>query len=170
MALGMSLPGLQPRAKAIGELPALGLLTLAGMLPPDWTCYYHSVARWDDELVERILVERPTVVAISALTASIIEAYALADRLRQHRIRVVLGGLHLTACPEEASQHADSIVIGPGELVWPQLLADAAAGNLAKRVSRLELSAPVAAAESQSAGRGASALHAANAARLPAGL
>ena len=29
LALGMSLPGLQPRARAIGQLPALGLLTLA---------------------------------------------------------------------------------------------------------------------------------------------
>lgn len=42
LALGMSLPGLRPRAKAIGELRALGLLTLAGMLPPHWTCSYHS--------------------------------------------------------------------------------------------------------------------------------
>lgn len=132
LALGMSLPGLQPRAKAIGELPALGLLTLGGMLPPDWTCSYHSIARWDEELVEQVIDERPTLVAISALTASINEAYALADQFRQHRIPVVLGGLHVTACPEEASQHADSVVVGPGELVWPKLLADAAAGDLQK--------------------------------------
>ena len=31
--LGMSLPGLQPRAAAIAELPALGALTLAGLTP-----------------------------------------------------------------------------------------------------------------------------------------
>ena len=36
--LGMSLPGLEPRAKALRQLPALGLLTLAGMTPADWTC------------------------------------------------------------------------------------------------------------------------------------
>jgi hypothetical protein len=31
--LGMTLPGLAQRASAIAELPALGLLTLAGMTP-----------------------------------------------------------------------------------------------------------------------------------------
>ena len=46
--LGMSLPGLRRRAKALGELPALGLLTLAGMTTDPWTCSYHAAARWDD--------------------------------------------------------------------------------------------------------------------------
>lgn len=36
LELGMSLPGLAGRANAIGQLPALGLLTLAGMLPEGW--------------------------------------------------------------------------------------------------------------------------------------
>jgi radical SAM superfamily enzyme YgiQ (UPF0313 family) len=142
LELGMSLPGLRPRAKAIGELPALGSLTLAGMLPPHWTCSYHSIASWDEDLVERVVAEQPTLVAISALTASINEAYALSAALRQRGIRVVLGGLHVTACPEEAREYADSIVVGEGEPVWSQLLADAERGNLrpiyqADRLSRL---------------------------------
>ena len=37
LALGMALPGLAGRAAAIGALPALGLLTLAGMTPEPWT-------------------------------------------------------------------------------------------------------------------------------------
>lgn len=130
LALGMTLPGLGPRAAAVGQLPALGLLTLAGILPAEWTCGYLPAESCDEALVDRVLGERPTLVAISALTASIDEAYSLCRRLRHYQLPVVLGGLHVTACSEEASQHADSVVIGEGEAVWPQVLADAAAGAL----------------------------------------
>jgi radical SAM superfamily enzyme YgiQ (UPF0313 family) len=130
LELGMSLPGLQPRAQAIAQLPALGLLTLAGMTPAPWTCSYHEASSWNQELVERILEEHPDVVAISALTASVEEAYQFSAALRRERVRVVLGGLHATACSEEARQHADAVVIGEGEPVWPRILADALAGNL----------------------------------------
>ncbi len=41
LAFGMSLPGFRERASAISELPSLGLLTLAGMLPENWSCSYH---------------------------------------------------------------------------------------------------------------------------------
>lgn len=131
LALGMSLPGLKPRAKALGELPALGLLTLAGLLPDDWTCCYQPLDRYRPEAVEQIASQQPTFVAISALTASIEEAYQLCQGLRQRHIPTVLGGLHVTACAEEASRFADSIVIGSGEAVWPDLLQDTLSGRLA---------------------------------------
>lgn len=123
--LGMSLPGLAGRAKAIAALPPLGLLTLAGLTPDTWSMSLHEAPRVTDELVEHVVSERPTLVAISALTASIMEAYALADVLRANGIRVVLGGLHVTALPDEALQHADAIVVGDGEPVWRGLLEDA---------------------------------------------
>jgi hypothetical protein len=63
LELGMTLPGLHERATTISHLPALGLLTLAGMLPSHWTCSYHSAATWDDELVAQIREESPTVRA-----------------------------------------------------------------------------------------------------------
>ena len=129
--LGMSLPGLRPRARAIAALPPLGLLTLAGMTPDPWSMSLHEAPEVSDALIEQIVRERPTLVAISALTASIIEAYRLADALRSEGIRVVLGGLHVTACPDEARRHADAIVIGDGEPVWPDVLTDAEAGRLA---------------------------------------
>lgn len=128
--LGMSLPGLGPRGSAIAALPPLGVLTLAGLTPDDWGISLHEAARVDDEMVERIVREQPTLVGISALTASILEAYALADALRREELRVVLGGLHVTACPTEALGHADAIVVGDGEPVWPQVLEDAKNGVL----------------------------------------
>ncbi|MBT4867510.1 MAG: hypothetical protein HON53_20590 [Planctomycetaceae bacterium] len=45
LELGMTLPGLRNRADALSELPALGMLTLAGMTPQSWTCSYHEAAR-----------------------------------------------------------------------------------------------------------------------------
>lgn len=125
LALGMSLPGLLPRAAAIGQLPALGLLTLAGLTPPPWTCGYHEAERADEELAELIEQSRPTLVALSALTASVEEAYRFAGMVRRRGLRVVLGGLHATACPEEATQHVDAVVIGDGEPGWKQVLDDA---------------------------------------------
>jgi radical SAM superfamily enzyme YgiQ (UPF0313 family) len=129
-SLGMSLPGLKARAGAIAAMPALGLLTLASLCPDCWTCDYHESPAPDDALLERICERRPNLVAISALTASIQEAYRFSDRLRQRGIRVALGGLHVTACPDEAKIHSDAIVIGDGEPVWAQILDDVEAGSL----------------------------------------
>lgn len=128
--LGMSLPGLAGRANAIAALPPLGLLTLAGMTPESWGMSLHEARVVTDELVDRIVKERPTIVAISALTASILEAYSLSRMLRLEGIPVVLGGLHVTASPQEASAHANAIVIGDGEPLWVSLLADAERGRL----------------------------------------
>lgn len=130
LELGMALPGLHSRAQAIGELPALGLLTLAGLNPIEWTCSYRESATADESLVESLCREKPDLVAISALTASAMEAYRLGARLRQAGLRTALGGLHATARPDEASQYFDAVVIGEGEPVWSILLKDAAGGRL----------------------------------------
>lgn len=45
-------------------------------------------------------------------------------------MRSVVGGLHATACPNEASAACDAVVVGHGEPVWRQLLCDAEAGEL----------------------------------------
>jgi radical SAM superfamily enzyme YgiQ (UPF0313 family) len=130
LALGMTLPGLAHRAAAVARLPALGLLTLAGLTPPDWTCSYHEAAQASESLADEVLRQRPTLVALSALTASVEEAYRFSGLLRRRGARVVIGGLHATACPGEAGRYCDAVVVGEGEPVWPQLLADAAADEL----------------------------------------
>lgn len=128
--LGMSLPGLQQRAAALSELPALGLLTLAGLTPEPWSCSWHAASGGRENLVDVVAETRPTLAAISALTASIDEAYQLSAALKERQIPVVIGGLHATACPEEAGQHCDAVVVGEGEPVWLDVLADAAKGQL----------------------------------------
>ncbi|MEQ8791675.1 MAG: radical SAM protein [Pirellulaceae bacterium] len=133
LELGMAMPGLAQRGSALAELPALALLTLAGMTPNYWTSSYHDAARWDETLVEAIVEHRPTLVAISALTASIDEAYRLSAALRARGLTTVIGGLHATARPEEAGEHFDAVVVGEGEPVWRGLLSDAECGNLQSR-------------------------------------
>jgi radical SAM superfamily enzyme YgiQ (UPF0313 family) len=69
-------------------------------------------------------------VAISSFSAQIHEAYQLADRYRKLGATVFLGGLHVTACPEEALLHATSVVLGEAEGVWPQVMRDWRSGTL----------------------------------------
>src|ERR687891_532004 len=59
-----------------------------------------------------------------------ISYHGLADRYRGGGVTTVMGGLHVTSCPDEALQHCDAIVIGEGEVVWPQLLDDFESGAL----------------------------------------
>lgn len=125
--LGLTMPGFVERNKQIASLPSLGLLTLAGMTPDDIALEYVEVDRVADFAG---LADDCDTVAISSFSAQIKEAYTLADQLREQGKRVLLGGLHVTACPEEALQHADSIIIGEGEPSWPQLIADLRRGQL----------------------------------------
>jgi radical SAM superfamily enzyme YgiQ (UPF0313 family) len=127
--LGLTLPGFVERSKVIASLPSLGLLTLAGLTPPGFDIEYLEVPELD--AIGGVPAEFDAV-AISSFTAQIREAYQLADRYRARGTKVVLGGLHVTARPEEALQHADAIVIGEGEPSWPNLLEDLSRGALAR--------------------------------------
>lgn len=135
LKLGMRLPGLRKRAEALAGLPALGLLTLAGMTPDQWTCSYHPSA-YTGNLVDDVVAAKPDLVAVSALTASVLEAYSFCDhysfcdQMTQHGLPTVIGGLHATVVPEEASLHATSVCVGDGESSWLQILDDAINGEL----------------------------------------
>jgi radical SAM superfamily enzyme YgiQ (UPF0313 family) len=129
LALGISLPGLDKRHDAVAELPALGLLTLAAFVPDDWSCSYHEVDIWEETLIDQIAEEQPCLVAVSALTASVQEAYGFCDSLKTRGIATAIGGLHATACPSEAAEHADAVVVGDGEPIWGRVLEDAYAGR-----------------------------------------
>jgi len=104
--------------------PPLGLATLAGYLDPD------DEVDLQDEHVETLrLDDTPDLVVIQVYITSAYRAYALADMYRQRGAHVCLGGLHVTALPDEAAAHADTIFLGPGEDIWPAFLADYRAGH-----------------------------------------
>lgn len=108
--------------------PPLGLATLAAYLHPD------DEAEIADEHVVRLDTgDRPDLVAIQVYITNAKRAYALADAYRARGVFVVLGGLHVTACPEEAAAHADAIFLGPGEQTFPRFLDDFRAGQPLRR-------------------------------------
>ncbi|RLF59631.1 MAG: B12-binding domain-containing radical SAM protein [Thermoplasmata archaeon] len=70
------------------------------------------------------------LVGIHCFTCTAPLAYKVADEFRKRGITVVLGGYHPSALPEEAKQHADAVVIGEAEEIWPRLLKDFEKGRL----------------------------------------
>lgn len=101
------------------QFPALGLLTLAGATPP-----HYGVSLVDENIKPLDPDTDADLVAISLMTPLAPRGYALADAFRARGKTVVLGGIHASCLPDEAAAHADAVVIGEGEMVWPQLLAD----------------------------------------------
>jgi len=125
--LGLTLPGFVERNKIIASLPSLSLLTLAALTPKEFEVEYVEVADLNEEDSFR---DDCDLVAISSYSAQIYEAYELADRYRRRNVPVVMGGLHVTALPEEAREHCTSVVVGEGEALWSQVLADLRNGGL----------------------------------------
>lgn len=131
--LGVTLPQFVSRGQVIASLPSLGLLTVAALTPPDCDVVYREIA----EVNADTALESFDLVGISSFTAQIDEAYALADRYRAAGVPVVLGGLHVSLMPEEASAHADSIVLYGAEGAWPTLVSDFRAGRMRARYEGL---------------------------------
>jgi radical SAM superfamily enzyme YgiQ (UPF0313 family) len=137
LRLGLTLPGFVERSKTIASLPSLGLLTLAGMTPANHQVQYVEVPD------ARLLPAPPAgfdLVAISSYSAQIGEAYELAEKYREMGIPVVMGGPHVSCLPGEALEHGDCVVVGEGEVVWPEVLSDRERGALKPLYGSLEQS------------------------------
>ncbi|MDP2662489.1 MAG: radical SAM protein [Dehalococcoidia bacterium] len=108
--------------------PPLGLATLAGYLHED-----DEVIIQDEHVEQLDPSDEPDLVVIQVYITSACRAYELAGHYRRKGAHVALGGLHVTSLPEEASRHADTIFLGPGEDTWPAFLTDFRAGRPARR-------------------------------------
>jgi len=98
-----------------------GLTICARVMPADW----------DVELVDECLLEKPhmakadvDIVGITAMTSQAKRAYLLGDEYRRLGVAVITGGIHPSALPEEALEHADSVCKGDAESTLPHLIAD----------------------------------------------
>ena len=107
--------------------PTLALTSIAGATPEGWELSY-----WDENLLQGVPPSDPLpeVVGISVHLTFAERAYELARWYRAMGSIVILGGLHVVSCPEEAQPHADAIAIGDGVALWPQILNDIAQGEL----------------------------------------
>jgi len=103
----------------IFKFPPHSLLAIAALTPKDI-----EVEIIDENIEELDFNRKADLVGITTMTASSPRAYEIADEFRRKGIPVVIGGIHATALPEEAAQHADAVVIGEAEGCWERLLED----------------------------------------------
>ncbi len=117
-----------PAVEENARVPNLAMPILASLSPAD------AEISFTDELLTPIDlgkdVKEVDLVGITVLSKTALRAYNIADAYRKKGIPVVLGGIHPTALPEEAKEHADSVVLGEAEEIWPHLIEDARTGNL----------------------------------------
>jgi radical SAM superfamily enzyme YgiQ (UPF0313 family) len=109
-------------------IPQLSLYILKGLTPPG-----HEVRIIEEEINNIDLVQECDLVAISCMTANSRRGYNLCHEFKKRGKTVVIGGVHPTILPDEAMQHADSVVVGEAEGVWETLLDDFQKNNLKRK-------------------------------------
>ncbi len=114
-------------ARLKAPFPPLSLLQVAALTPPE-----HQVVLLDEALEDLDFDVPCDLVGITAFTSAAPRAYEVAAEFRHRGIPVVVGGMHASACPEEAQEHCDAVVIGEAEGVWERVLEDAEARRLQK--------------------------------------
>jgi radical SAM superfamily enzyme YgiQ (UPF0313 family) len=111
---------------------------LAAVTPPDvdLRIVYETVEDipWD---------EHWDLVGLTGMGSGIVRGWQIADRFREKGTTVVMGGIAASlAKPEWTLEHADSLIIGEAEEIWPGVLSDAAAGHL-KPIYRMTTPPPI---------------------------
>jgi radical SAM superfamily enzyme YgiQ (UPF0313 family) len=113
----------------LGRLPLLGNLTMGTLLRRAG----HEVSVFKENVVRAYhdrrdafhpAIRSADVVGITAVTQTIKRAYKIADALKRQfpEKRVIMGGPHVSAMPQEAVSHADHVVVGEGESVIRDLV------------------------------------------------
>ena len=119
-----------PGEDFIFKMAFLNLPYVAAVTPSDY-----DVKIIDEEHEEIDFDSEAWLVGLSAQTPVAPRAYEVADAFRRRGVTTVMGGVHASTLPEEALEHVDAVIVGEGEFVWPQLLADLEKGVL-KRLYR----------------------------------
>jgi radical SAM superfamily enzyme YgiQ (UPF0313 family) len=108
-----------------GFVPRLSLACVAAVTPPEWDVRIISDVHKDEVPAN----PDADVVGMSVLTPFANASYELADAYRAQGVKVILGGHHLSQLPEEGLPHADAVVVGEAEVVWPKVLDDVMKGR-----------------------------------------
>ena len=120
-------------------MPHLWMFLLQSLTPKEHEVILidgNAKAMTRPELVQFCKDENIGLVGIGAMTRMVARAYLVADSLREAGFKVVMGGPHVTECPDEAlgkdggPRHADAVALGEADETWPLLVADAARGEL----------------------------------------
>src|SRR6266513_1605339 len=120
-------------------MPHLWMFLLKGLTPPGHEVLLidgNAKPLNDQELVRFIQDEKIGLVGIGSMTRMVQKAYRVADVVRAAGVPVVMGGPHVTELPDEAlgrdggPRHADAVALGEADETWPQIVEDAARGQL----------------------------------------
>jgi len=112
------------KAKKI-MFPRLSLPVLASLTPPEI-----QVEIIDEYFEDIPFDESVDLVGIGFMTPQAPRAYQIGDEFKKRGKKVVMGGIHASALPEEALEHADAVVVGEAEGIWPQVLEDFKNGKM----------------------------------------
>jgi radical SAM superfamily enzyme YgiQ (UPF0313 family) len=107
------------------KIHKVNLPLLAALTPPE-----HTVKIVDEAFAPDDSNEEVDLVGISVMTDLVLRAYQIGDAYRQRGVKVVMGGIHATVLPGEVLRHADAVVVGEAEEIWPKLLSHAASGDM----------------------------------------
>jgi radical SAM superfamily enzyme YgiQ (UPF0313 family) len=83
------------------------------------------------------------LVGLTGMGSGMVRAWQIADEFRRRGVAVVIGGIATTLLgPEAALHHADSVVLGEAEEIWPRVIEDFERGQL-RPVYRMERRPPI---------------------------
>lgn len=120
-------------------MPHLWMFLLQALTPPGHEVLLidGNTRPMDEAAMARFVQEQKIgLVGIGAMTRMVAKAYRMADAVRAAGVPVVMGGPHVTEEPDEAlgrgggPRHADAVALGEADEMWPQIVADAARGQL----------------------------------------
>lgn len=110
--------------------PKLSLPVIAARTPHTWDVRILDESRTlvKKVLMDEVIRERGAeniLVGISTqMTCYTPRAYEIADQFRARGVKVSLGGTHATYCPDEAKEHADTVVKFEADEIWHKIIAD----------------------------------------------
>ncbi len=129
-------------------MPHLWMFLLQSLTPPEHPVHLvdaNATPLSEDGFAAYIRVHDIRLVGIGFMTRMAAKAFRMAAAAREAGAMVVMGGPHVTEMPGEAlgrdggPRYADSIALGEADHTWPQLVADAARGELKEVYAPLDV-------------------------------
>lgn len=102
------------------ETPNLSLLTIAGLFPDAYDLTFID----EDHGEEISFSAGYDLVVVTGMTQQINRAYEICLKFRESGSYTIIGGIHASIYPDEASQYADTVIVGEGEEAFRSFLID----------------------------------------------
>lgn len=104
-----------------------GRIYLPGLAMPLLAAY--TPVHWDVKILIEVVDdinfdEECDLVGIGAMGHAVFRAMDIADEFRKRGRKIIMGGYMVSILPDFVKDHCDSVIIGDGEISYPQLLND----------------------------------------------